>query len=395
MLAQKGPGSLTISHLMATDPVFERLATRLADQVGEITATAVAAARSQGPAWLVDRPDLGDLLPAGTHASIAAELAAFKAQKLPERLPDVDAEGARLSARTGVPLSRHLALYRIGHAAQWEVWLDLVEDDAPDPAARRALLRRGSRFLFAYADWISGLAGAEYQHERDQLLRSHEQRRVHLVRELLDGRNDIDPEMLDYPLDAHHLGLVISGPDAPTAARALATRFDRRLLLVELVQDTWWAWLGGRRPLTTAELQRIDIPAGVRVAVGDDAPGLDGFRRTHDEAVDAHRVSPHRQIALYDDVVLDVLIDHAADHAKRLAQRELRGIDGNDNRSATLRATLTAYFAHNQNTAATAAALGKHESTIAKRLRTIEHRTGRPITRRRAELELALRTRTH
>ena len=114
-------------------------------------------------------------------------------------LPEIDAQGARLSARAGVPLSRHLALYRIGHAAQWEAWFELVEADAPPPERRRALLLEGSRFFFAYADWLSGLAGAEYQHERERLLRSHEQRRVHLVRELLDGCDDTTPPRSTTP----------------------------------------------------------------------------------------------------------------------------------------------------------------------------------------------------
>jgi DNA-binding PucR family transcriptional regulator len=71
--------------------------------------------------------------------------------------------------------------------------------------------------------------------------------------------------------------------------------------------------------------------------------------------------------------------------------RELRGLDGADVRSVRLRGTLRAYFASGQNAAAAAAMLGVHEHTVGYRLRTIEERLGRPVTTRRAELEMALR----
>jgi PucR-like helix-turn-helix protein/diguanylate cyclase with GGDEF domain len=381
----------------AVDDDFARLAAKLGERLESISAAAVAQARRESPEWLVERSDLGDLLPAGTHESIGAELAALCDEaRVPDRLPDVDAGGARLIARHGVPLSLHLSLYRIGHAAQWQAWFELVEAEEPDPDRRRELLARGSRFFFAYAGRISQLAGAEHERERERLLRSHEQRRVHVVRELLDGRDEVDADALDYPLDAHHLGLVIAAPDAAAIARALADRLERRLLLVELLQDTWWAWLGGRRALERrpAELLRTIAPsADARVAAGDDAAGVAGFRRSHREAIDAHRLGRRlgRSLTTYDDVALEALLARTDGDAARFAARELRGIDDASARSAILRRTLASYFAHGQNAAATAAALDVHEQTVAKRLRTIEERVGRPVTSRRAELEIALR----
>ena len=53
--------------------------------------------------------------------------------------------------------------------------------------------------------------------------------------------------------------------------------------------------------------------------------------------------------------------------------------------------TLRAYFAADRNTSSAAAALGVSRQAVAKRLRTIEERLGRPLSDRGLELEAVLR----
>jgi DNA-binding PucR family transcriptional regulator len=62
-----------------------------------------------------------------------------------------------------------------------------------------------------------------------------------------------------------------------------------------------------------------------------------------------------------------------------------------DAKTARLRATLRTYFSLGQNASATGALLEVHERTVGYRLATIEDRIGRPLTRRRDELGVALR----
>ena len=375
---------------------FTSYASILAAQVDALAEDAVSVIRAEAPQYAVDVPELAEALSAGARPSILAELVAMQEEAaLPDRCPAVDAEGARLAARFGVPIDLAIWIYRVGHSVQWEGWFRLVERHEGDAEARRALLEAGSRFFFAYADRMSRWATEEYTAERDRMLRGREQRRVNLVRELLAGRN-VDAGGLEYDLNLHHLGVIAWGSEAADSVRALAKSLDRRLLIVGAADDTWWAWLGGRSYLSErgrATLRRWRPPQATRFAVGDEAAGREGFRSTHEEAVAAHRIASAEEspITHYEDVALEVLAGQDPERARAFVSRELRGIDGEDVRSRRLRETLRAYFAAHQNAAATAAALGIHEQTVAQRLRAVERRTGRSVAARRAELDTALR----
>ena len=388
---------MTLEATLATR--FDELARRLAARTDELAEEYMRRVAVEIPEWSVERPDLAATMRTGARRSMGAELEALATGAQPPRAcPEVDAEGARYSARLGVPLHYVLQQYRLGHAIQWEAWFQLVEEEEPDPAARRALLARASRFFFDYADRMCGFATEHYTDERERVLKSREQRRVQLVREALEGR-EVEPDALGYRLDAEHVALIAWGASAADCVRALARQAGLPLLLVGAAEETWWGWVGARAgdEDLERELHRVRLPDGVRLAVGAPAAGPDGFRRTHRQAVAAQRAAATRPdpVILYDDVALEALAatDQAA--AADFAARELRGIDGRDARSVRLRETLAAWFACGQNAAAAAARLGVHEQTVAQRLRAVEERTGRPVAARRAELETALRLRSY
>lgn len=381
-----------------TDQRFRRLARVLVDDVDRLAAGVAEEIRGQFPEWTVDRPELWELVKAGAGESIGAELRALAdGARPPERCPAIDAEGARVAARAEVPLTVLLHLYRLGHSAQWEAWFDAVEQHESDPGVRRHLLASGSRFFFAYVSRLSGFVTDEYTRERDLLLRDREQRRAHLVRELLEGAR-VDAEALGYELDSRHVGAVAWGAEATASLRALGAAARCELLVVGLPGGTSWGWIALSDPaageISASAFERAARP-GTALAVGSEAPGLEGFRRTHRQAVAAQRIALRTGAALtrYEDAALEALVLRDEHEAAALARRELAGIDGDDARSKRLRATLAAYLAAGHNAAATAATLRVHEQTVAHRLRVIEERIGHPVTVRRAELELALRLR--
>ena len=386
---------------------FDTLAAALAARRDELAEEYLRRIAVEVPEWTVERPDLAQVARDGARHSIGAELRALADGAVPPATcPPNDAEGARYCARLGVPLHQVLQQYRLGHAIQWEAWFELVEREVPDPDARRDLLERASRFFFAYADRMSRFATEHYTEERELALRGHEQRRVQLVREVLDGR-DVEPGSLGYEIDGtRHVALIAWGPAADEAIRDLGRTLDRRVLVVGAAEETWWGWLGSRPApdgsgardeRLDASLRRLRPAADVRLAVGSPGTGRDGFRRTHRQAVAAHRASPHAPgpLVRYEDVALEALASADRAAAREFVELELDGIDGPDRRSARLRATLEAWFACGQNAAAAAARLGVHEQTIAHRLRAVEERTGRTVATRRAELETALRLRRY
>jgi DNA-binding PucR family transcriptional regulator len=237
-------------------------------------------------------------------------------------------------------------------------------------------------------------------------MRSREQRRTQLVRDVIDGATPDPAEALrelDYDLRLHHLAAVVTAPDPDGALRELGQRLEApHALVVSLATDTAWGWIGRTREFALPE--RLQAPAGTTISLGDPAAGVEGFRSSHREARDAHRVvlgaaragAPAQdpdagRLVRYDEVALESLVTADEARVRAFVARELRGLDGADDRSARLRRTLRAYFASAQNASAAAAMLGVHEHTVGYRLRTIEERLGRPVIARRAELETALR----
>jgi hypothetical protein len=345
-----------------------------------------------------DGPELWEAMRASCLANLEAGLTGLTRQlELPDEIPSDARDLALLAARLDLPLAAVLGAYRIGHAMIWQRWFEAVEREATDDEARRAALEAASTYLFEYVDRLSNFVTAEYTAERDRFMRSREQRRTQLVRDVLDGA-DPDPAAamreLDYDLRLHHLAVVVSGVDIDGVVRELARKLDApHRLTVSLAGDTAWAWLGRTREFELPE--RIEAPDGVALSVGDPGAGTEGFRRSHREAREAHRIALRgrgdARLVRYDQVALESLVADDDARVRAFISRELRGIDGEDARSRRLRETLRAYFGCAQNASAAAAMLGVHEHTVTYRLRTIEERLGRPVTARRAELETALR----
>lgn len=382
----------------ATTADFALLTAALEDDLDELVADYLARLSDELPEWTRDRPQFAETTRLGAVHSIGAEVRALRTGQLPQACPVFDAEGARQCARLGVPLHAVVLLYRLGHAVQWERWMRLVEQHEPSDEERRALLDGASRFFFAYANRVTRFAIEEYTGERERLLRGREQHRFVLVRDLLDGRH-VSPGALGYRPADHHVGLVASGDSAADALWGLASLLDRRPLILR-ADESSWAWLGGDNPLddsAEAALRRFRPPPGVRIGVGDQAAGVDGFRRTHAQAEFAHGAAVRRDQPLlaYDAVALEALACGNRDAARAFVARELRGLERDDLRSRRLRATLRAYFAAGHNAAGAAATLGIHQQTVAQRVQAVEQRIGRSVVRRRAELETALRLREH
>lgn len=345
-----------------------------------------------------DGPELWEAVRDSCMANLETGLRALAGDRhVPEQVPDDARELALITARLGLPLGGLLRTYRIGHAVVWEQMFELLEAAPVPAAARRGAIAAASDYLFEHVDRVSAMVTEEYTAERDRFLRSREQRRTQLVRDVLDGA-DPDPAeatgTLDYDLRLHHLALVVAAPDVEAAVRQLAGALDApHRLVVVLAGDTAWGWLGRTREFELPE--RLPALPGARISFGEPAAAVAGFRTSHRQARDAHRVAlrcgERTQPVRYDDVALESLAAGDPDRAAVFVSRELRGIDGDDARSRRLRRTLRAYFAAGQNASSAAATLGVHEHTVAYRLRTIEAALGRPVTARRAELETALR----
>jgi hypothetical protein len=377
---------------------LRELAWRLEEEIDELVETLLPRTRAEVPDFDIgSRPELRDAERASIYGNIRAVLGALAGDRAQPDAPAEAMEEARLTARAGVPLESLLHTYRVGHAVIWERSLDIAEELAPDPRSRHAVLKIGSRWLFSYVDSIAAHITKEYTRERDRIMRSSIERRVQLVRDVLDGAS-IDAGELGYDLDAEHLALVVQGSHAEAWIDELAGRLHRRPLTIAVSDQVVWAWLGGRRELGREGrrlLAGVSVAENTCAALGEPRWGAEGFRRSHAEALAAHQVGQrlHAPITRYDDVALEAALLTDEGVVRRFVDHELGPLAEDDERAAKLRTTLDAYLRTGQNASAAAALLNVNDRTVAYRIRAIEDLLGRSVAARGAELATALRLR--
>src|SRR5262249_37485109 len=127
------------------------------------------------------------------------------------------------------------------------------------PAVRLPVLEAITATLFKYIDWISQQVVVVYEEERERWLENQNSLRGLRVRELLTTTQAIDVDAatasIRYPLQWHHLAVVMWSPDGGVAGDELSRlqRFLRDLaqaanasaspLFVAADQTSGWAWL--------------------------------------------------------------------------------------------------------------------------------------------------------
>jgi hypothetical protein len=250
-------------------------------------------------------------------ASLAAAITERIVEEVPEVLPDPDAreanrfsnEASLLSVaellEAGADPSQAELLYRIGHELAWELIVETLREQVDDPADRAAALDLVSRWLLSYVDVVTTLADESYTGERERWIRTAAAARTHTVLALLEG-GQVDSESasrrLGYALDRWHVAAIawvepsaVDGDPAGALDRALAevarAHGAERPLVHSLGVTALVAWIGHRGD---GESHPAVDPAAiepVRIASGSSAAGIDGFRRTYREAVEARRVA--------------------------------------------------------------------------------------------------------
>jgi GGDEF-like domain/PucR C-terminal helix-turn-helix domain len=231
--------------------------------------------------------------------------------------------------------------------------------------------------------------------------RSREQRRAELAHRLLadEPLNAGELAELEYDLDGWHLGVIATGTQASQAAKAtrgLAAGLGCELLPVPHGRDAVWAWVGGSRRIAFADVERalsIGGHAGVSLAVGEPAKGLEGWRQTHREAMGALLVARSwpRPLTRYLDVAPHATALQDEAFADSLIETYLSPLDGMRIGGQAARRTLGALLEKAHNVSSAASALNIDRSTVHRHRNEIERRLGCQLHERRVEIEVALR----
>lgn len=330
------------------------------------------------------------------------------------RPPPTAVEYARQLARRGAPANALIRAYRLGQQTLLNIVLDEVRVMNLDAPSTLDVFQEITGITFRYIDHISQQVTAAYQVERELCLATQNTARAMRVRELLDpGPVDIDATgaEIGYALRRTHLAVVVSYSGAAQGdelarlerfVRALAEAVDSQGAPLFIAGDriTGWAWIPvavGTDAVLRARRFAEEQRQPPFLSLGDPLPGVDGFRRSHRQALDARAVVAAGPSAASVVAYGDPGVSVAALHTENLAAMKiwvgetlgpLASATESDER---LRDTLRVFLQNGSSYKAAAAELCMHFNTVRYRVQRAEERRGRPITMTdRLDVELAL-----
>jgi PucR C-terminal helix-turn-helix domain/GGDEF-like domain len=394
----EGPRFQALFAKVASDPVWIR---RVSEEITEAIHRELT------------EIDADDELRAGTFASTRSVLTLMAdmvrlGQAPDDLVPPPDAvEYLRQYVRRGVSIDTLLRAYHVGHSTFFANWVAGVHAEVTDERWLVRAVELGAEWTFDYIQTLNRELVNQYTEEHARWVRTAAAVRAETVRALLAGEH-VDPvlaaQRLRYELDRHHLAYVLWAEDVDAGRNGYALlentvtqlASDAGLgppLVVALGGHLVWAWVGARSPI---EMPLAGVAGPVRVAMGTSAPGVEGFRASHREAVQARRVAQlsHRRpgsVTRYEDVALTALASADLDLARDFVAGELGPLVEQDDDTVRLAATLRVYLEEQASPRRTAQRLGVHENTVKNRVRSIRELLGHPPEERVAEILVALR----
>jgi DNA-binding PucR family transcriptional regulator len=309
---------------------------------------------------------------------------------------------ARDLVRRGLSESA-LQAYRVGQNVAWQRWMAIGFALTSDPDELRELLDVSARSLFAFVDaTLAGIA-EQMQIERDELIRGTHAERLEAVALILDGApisRQRAEARLGYKLEQTHTAAVVWS-DEPQSDSSLLERAIEALtriadahapLSVIAGAGTRWVWIPGKvAPDDRRLLQSLDQMPGVRIAVGSTARGIEGFRRSHLDAITTQRMlarlNSTQRIAGFEAVQLVALVTEDPDRADQFIKQTLGDLES---ASPELRGTVLTFVNEQCNASRAAAKLFTHRNTLLRRISRAEQLLPRPLEENSVHVAIAL-----
>jgi DNA-binding PucR family transcriptional regulator len=277
-------------------------------------------------------------------------------------------------------------------------------DNAPDLETLNDALTVASASLSRWVDeTVQQITAVVAQESTSQASATHELK-LQTATRILDGAptdEELAAYRLKYPLTGNHIASIIwTDPASPdqSALRLVAEKFAAcaaehkpKALVVPATSSSMWVWVNNPngdakerlRPILADSLQ-------VRLALGSVVSGIDGFRRSHYEAVDTQRLMTRVgtvQLASFDEVSLAALGSHNEQAAREFMARVLGDLGSAD---AELRETVRVYIRHMYNASKTADEVYAHRNTVFHRIQRAEELLPRPLATSGIEVGVAL-----
>ena len=199
------------------------------------------------------------------------------------------------------------------------------------------LLDVSARSLFEFVDATTAGIADQVRVERDELTRGTHAERLEAVALILDGApisRQRAEARLGYRLEQSHTAAVVWSDDAESsqlerATEALVRTTDtHHPLSVVASAATRWVWIPGKAAPDVRHLEEAtnEMPR-VRVAIGSTARGIEGFRRSHLDAITTQRMlarlNSAQRVARFETVQLVSLVTQDTDRADQFVKQTL------------------------------------------------------------------------
>jgi DNA-binding PucR family transcriptional regulator len=308
---------------------------------------------------------------------------------------------ARELVRRGLDAAS-LDAYRVGQGVAWRRLMEIAFALTSAPADLHELLDVCSRSISAFVDSTLAAISAQIDAERDELTRGTQAERREAIALILDGapitRHRAE-DRLGYALTGPHTAAVIwsNEPNADLArldraAEAFGQAADvARPLSVMASTATRWVWAPSRTVDTDALLKSTGDSADIRIAIGSTAVGVDGFRRSHFDAITTQqmmaRLNSPQRVAQFSDIQLVALLTTDADRAAEFVTSTLGAFES---AGSELHQTVRVFVNAQCNASRAAERLFTHRNTLLRRLSRADELLPRPLAESSVNVAVAL-----
>jgi len=389
---------------------------RLAERLSEVSQQVMARLKADIPELRGDAPLL-DVLGASVEGNVATIFHSLQYDIPIERVeaPTAAMEYARRLAQRGVSANILVRAYRLGHQTVLDAVLEEIRQARLASALSLDVYEWITTVSFRYIDWITVQVTEIYERERDRWLESRNSVRAARVREVLSGGEvDVDAvtASIRYPLRRTHLAAVMwLAADGEQDGLARLERSLREMAMVMQVREaplfiaadqvSGWGWISlspsaveGAVEVARQFAESLD---GTRTAFGAPLPGLDGFRRSHRQAMEARRVavvagdrSPMVSMATDPGLALAALLAPDLAEARAWVGDILGPLASDTENDARLRETLRVFLRAEGSYKAASDELMLHSNSVKYRVQRAIERRGRSIDDDRLDVEVAL-----
>ncbi len=298
-------------------------------------------------------------------------------------------EWGRDFVRHGLPIEALLRAYRIGHAVLSQFWSTALSSATRDAYLLAETSTATADYLFTNIEAVLQPIIDEYIAERERLARRAQSLGEAELRRILRGE-PVDVrhagDRLRYRLDRWHIGFIVWVPGAEAdvlpqldqagARIARALDDDDSALIVAASSSVLHGWVGSWQRRAPAQFPTVN---DVHIAVGEPAHGLDGFRRSHDQARHARRVARLSHVEpstiAYRDCAVAAMLSADIDQARSYVSDVLGKILIRDDADRLLE-TVAIYQQEHLSPNRAAQRLHVHPNTVSYRIRRVLDASG-------------------